>query len=190
MSVGPDPKFSGDPQYALPSLRSRYRAFVFRLIEDLLRTWKPLANDIRTWKSQEGKDTDLDQPAVDMMPMIALSMIPVNNAIAGVDMTKINFAASVQTYIPGRCIDDVFAVWEAVEDAIAMDRVYRGAPLQSYLCSAISVLDPTGTPATRGIVNLRPLQPSYKVTRLEGEKNNPEYMVGEGSLVCFFYRNR
>lgn len=175
-----------NPQQLL-QIRSHYRGQAFRVIEDILRT-DPNLVEIKTWRSREGNDTDMQMPSLDEMPMVALSPIPQPNTILAVDGTKINFAISVQLFVQGSCVNDILAIWEAIEDAILIDKEYQGVPLRDFLCTALKI--PDGT--TRTIANLRPLVPAFFPVKLDRpDRNNaPEYQAGEGMLVCMINRPR
>jgi hypothetical protein len=161
-----------------------FREKAFRVIEDVLRTDPVLIEVVKTWKSREGFDTDLNMPAYDMMPLVNLSPVPNPNAIWGVDETRVNFGVLVQVFVPGTCSADILGLWWAIENAIQDDRQYRGMRLRDYLCSVLKL--PDGS--TRTIANLRPLAPAFLPVDLTRPNGDPSYQTGSGSLVCFFSR--
>lgn len=170
------------------SIRSKYRGPCFRAIETVLREDPVLVDVVKTWKSRQGLDTDAQAPGYDMFPMIALSPVPVDNTVFGVDETKINFMVSVDCFVEGTCVDDAMALWEAVEDAIVDDKPFRsGMNVRQYLCS---VLD-SSIQGPRGVMLLRPQTPAFSEFRFrprQGEDEGPVMQRGSGSLVCFLSR--
>lgn len=176
---------AADPQPLLP-IRSRYRGPAFRGIETVLREDPVLASVVKTWRSREGADTDMQMPAWDMMPLIGLSPIPSPNAMEAIDLTRINFQVSVQMFVPGTCVDDILALWEAVEDAIVRSRKFRaGTPHETtvgeYLCSLLS-------PGPGGVVRLWPTAPAFFPVDLARQANDQSCQMGVGTLSAFILR--
>lgn len=177
--------YAGNPQRKL-AIKSTYRAQVFRIIETILRRDPVLSGVVRTWRSREGFDTDYDQPAYDMYPMISLSPMPRPNELMSIDELKINFGMSVGVWVQGSCVDDILGLWEAVEDAISINAQFNGQPLQQYLCPRI--LEPDGN--TRTIMNLWPMAPAFTEVILGKPGNDVTYQTGTGLLVAKILRNR
>lgn len=188
---------SADPQPTLPWPRD-FRSDTFRLIEDLLRSFPMLSNNIKTWRSMEGNASDLGLPSPDMAPYVGLSIIMNPNTILGVDETKINFAMSVQTMVRGTCLEDHTGLWWQIEEAIRLDRIYKGKTLGGpggFLCNFLQLPpnDPAALPpnsSSRSIVNLRPLTPAVVETNYFNKANDPSCQVARGAIVCFTNRPR
>jgi hypothetical protein len=158
------------------SIRSKYRGPAFRAIEAVLRADPVLAEVVRTWRSREGEEGELDEPAVDQMPMIALSPLPNPSVIFGTTETKLNFAVLVQL----TCVDDILGLWEAVEDAIRDDRPFRGTTVQKFLCSCLTEAEGT----TKGLLPLRPHDPAFSPVNLGNPPRERAYQRGDGTLVA------
>lgn len=171
---------AADPQPLLP-IRSRYRGPAFRGIEAVLREDPVLASAVKTWRSREGFDTDMQVPAFDMMPLIGLSPVPNPNAMEAIDLTRINFQVSVQMFVPGTCVDDILALWEAVEDAIVRSSPFRGETVGQFLCSLLS-------PGPSGVIRLWPSAPAFFPVDLTRQANDQPYQMGMGTLSAFILR--
>lgn len=162
----------------------RYRSRAFRAIETVLREDPVLAGEIKTWRSREGWDDDLQIPGTDMMPMISLSPIPRPNQIMAVDLAKINFVVSVQVFVPGSCFEDIDLIWEHVEDAVVKSKKFRpNTPgqetVQAFLCSVLS-------PNPTGIQALYAEQPAFfpvDLMQIEGQRQRKAYQWGVGTLA-------
>lgn len=173
---------AAEPRQAL-TIRSKYRGPAFRAIETILREDPVLAEHVKTWRSREGHDEDMQMPGWDMCPLIALSPIPRPNTILGVDESKINFAVSVELFVQGSCVEDILALWEAVEDAVVDDKPFRGGKVRDYLCSILSL-----SPGPRGVMVLRPQMPAFFDVSLKNKANDPGMQSGIGILTCFLSR--
>lgn len=171
---------AADPQPKLP-IKSRYRGPAFRGIEAILREDPVLDSVVKTWRSREGADTDMQMPAFDMMPLIGLSPIPRPSEIFAIDELKVNFAMTVQVFVPGTCVDDMLALWEAVEDAIVRDRPFRGETVGKFLCSLLS-------PGPSGVIRLWPSAPAFFPVDLTNQANDQSYQMGVGTLSAFILR--
>jgi len=186
---------ASSPQPLLPqAYASVFRGPAFRVIESLLKTWPPLQDMIMTWRSRQGYDDDYQMPSTDMMPLIALSPIPNPDTVFGVDASKLNFAVNVQIYCKGTCVEDLFTIWEQVENAVQADRTVNipnptDQPnwcLFKYLCNVIQV--PDGS--IRTIAQLRPTSVGFNVIDLSRPNNDPSQQSGMGALICFITRPR
>jgi hypothetical protein len=175
-------------QRSLPTLPSRYRGPAFRAIESVLREDPVLSAFVRTWRSREGLAGETSLPvSADQLPLVALSPIPNPSTILGVDETKINFAVKVELAVGGTCAEDIFALWEAVEDAVVGSKPFRGGTVQSFLCGVIS--NTTAGPA--GVNVLRPSAPGFaetSVLRATPAGQQPVFQGGVGTLTCFLRR--
>lgn len=166
-----------------PSLdiESRYRAKAFRAIETVLREDPVLGRVVNRWSTREGVAGELIAPTADQMPMIALTPVPNPSTVFGVDETRINFAVAVQVFVKGTCVDDLFALWEAVEDAIRDSRPFRTSTVREFLCGAID-------PAPAGVMMLRPGVPGFLAVDLTRPPKSLNFQGAQGTLTCFLRR--
>lgn len=163
-------------------IRSRYRGPAFRAIVDILREDPVLSRVVKVWRTQDGSPGEFMPPANGQLPMIAISPIPSPSEMMGIDQTRINFGVRVYLFTEGTCVDDLFALWEAVEDAISTEKPFRNTTVHDYLCK---VLDPAG-PA--GVMVLRPSAPAFREIDYQTPPKNVSFLSGRGSLVCFLRR--
>lgn len=165
-------------------IRSRYRGVAFRAIEAVLREDPVLARVVQSWRSLEGLPGEFAPVTASAKPMIALAPIANPSEILGVDQTKINFGVRVFLATEGTCVDDLLALWEAVEDAIAAEKPFRGTTVRQHLCQVIHS-DPEG-PA--GVMMLRPVAPAFEEVNYKTPPANLTFLSARGALACFFRR--
>ena len=166
------------------TIPSKYRGPAFRAIESLLREDPVLVSVVKTWRSREGFDTDMQMPAWDMQPMVALSPAPLPNKQASEADNFINFTVNVELYVPGTCYEDIDALWSAIEDAIVKTKPFRsdavpGQTVASFLCSCLG---------NGGVQNLRAVAPAFYPVDLKRKDNDAVSQSGLGTLTCWLRR--
>lgn len=167
----------------LPGLKSKYRGPAFRAVEAILKGDPVLAAQVKTWRSREGNDDDMQVPAWDQMPMVALSPMPLPNTTADEQNNKINLEIAVELFVPGTCFEDIDGLWSAIEDAIVPSNPFRDGTVQGFLCDVFG--------QGYGVVNLRARSPGFYGVKLRDNPNQndaPNTQSGTGSLTCFFRR--
>lgn len=164
-------------------IKSKCRGPAFRAIEEILRSDPVLSGVVKTWRSREGTDNDMQPVGYDQLPLVSLSPVPRPNTILGVDENKVNFAVSVELWVQGTCVDDILALWEAIEDAILHGKPFRDTTVADYLCNLLGV--------GRGVWGLRAEAPGFfPVERIgKGQQQvTPDRQGGLGMLLGFFSR--
>lgn len=174
---------AADPQPLLPGLPVDEYEVAFRAIETILRSNPTLDANVKTWRSREGFDTDLQVPVAAMMPLVGLSPVPVPVELWGVDELKANFGVSVQVFVPGTCSRDVLGLWGAIRAAVRSTTVmFEGAAGQATVRDFCCNVFGDG----RGLINLRPHIPAFLPVDLTRPDGDPAFQMGIGSILCYF----
>jgi hypothetical protein len=157
------------------------RAIAFRAVERVLREDPSLDRVVKTWLSREGQKWDMEAPAPDMLPLVALSPMPRPDTNLTNVSAKVNFAMSVEVWVPGSCVDDATNLWDLVCEALVLGKPFRETTVFEYLrCQLPDIKIPD-------LWVVDPAFVGYLPSRKEGD---PAMQRGLGSIALFFQRPR
>jgi hypothetical protein len=166
---------------SIPGLPSRYRGPAFRAIVDVLREDPVLQQYVKSWRVRDGAPEEFNPVSDGELPLIAVWPIPVANAQLTATQTKVTLRVGVRVFVAGTNVDDLLALWEAVEDAVVDGKPFRGTTVRQYLCQVTD-------PAPAGVMHLRPEFPAFDAVDVARPPKSRSLQTGTGILTCLLRR--
>jgi hypothetical protein len=168
---------------SIPGLPSRYRGPAFRAVVDIAREDPVLQQYVKSWRVRDGSPEEFNPVTDGELPLIAISPVPRPMTVFSDQDMRLVLQIRFRVFVAGTNVDDLFAVWEAVEDAFVDNKPFRDTTVRAYLCG---VIDPK-LPA--GIMRLHPEFPAFDDVDVARPPKSRSLQTGAGLLTCFLRRS-
>lgn len=101
------------------------RMIVFRTVEAMLKADPVLADNVKTWSTWDGTGNDKLPFTAQMGPLIQLSPVMLPSETLAVGRRAAILGVRIDTVVAGLIAEDLVNFWDAIEDALQINRPFR-----------------------------------------------------------------
>jgi hypothetical protein len=167
---------------SLPDLPSRFRGPAFLAIVAIAQEDPVLRRYVKAWRVRDGDPEEFGPVSDGEIPLIAISPIPRPMTVFSDQDMRLTLQVRFRVFAAGTNVLDLFALWEAVEEAFVDNKPFRDTTVRQYLCG---VIDPS-LPA--GVMRLHPEFPAFDDVDVARPPRSRSLQTGSGTLTCFLRR--